>query len=100
MPERITWNQIVSIEPALGCLERDALAEAKQHTSAYDPTAHFCGYPGYSGVKRRLVGLVGHYRFPPHPVLGTSGAYDVAYGHLLMALPPAQGRRRRQSASR
>jgi hypothetical protein len=83
-----TWEDLVTLEPALAAL----LDEARAYRADTGPD--FCAnavfYAG-GGLKERLCRLVGWDRMP-HPVLGTPAAYDVAYDTVYDALPDCRGR--------
>src|SRR5947209_4476528 len=77
----LTFADLAALEPALW----DLLAEARslRPTDEGEALALFCGYSGYGpGLKRRLSALVGWYS-GRGGVLGSSGAYDVAYAAVL-----------------
>ena len=90
----LTFKDLVALEPRLA----DLLIEAQGHK----PTRRFCaneawyGYFGFSGLKGKLVRLVGWGRETPpdgatdaakEETLKSSQAYSVAYQTVYRALP-------------
>jgi hypothetical protein len=95
----LTFNDLVTLEPRLA----ELLTEAR----AFKPRPKFCanavwyGYFGSSGLKDKLLGLVGWGRETPldgatdaprEETLKSSEAYDVAYHTLYEALPDCRAR--------
>jgi hypothetical protein len=91
---KLTFNDLVALEPRLAHL----LTEARSHK----PSRKFCaneawyGYFGFSGLKGKLLRLVGWGRETPpdgatdaakEETLKSSQAYDVAYETVYRALP-------------
>jgi hypothetical protein len=89
--EKLTWRDLVRLEPRLGELEREARA-VRRSPRARDP--HFCandswyGRRGWIGFKPRLLWLVGWEA--RNPALRTCQAYDIAYRYLYDLLPPCR----------
>ena len=91
---KLTFNDLVALEPRLAHL----LTEARSHK----PSRKFCaneawyGYFGFSGLKDKLLRLVGLKRetapdgatdVAKEQTLKSSQAYDVAYETVYRALP-------------
>src|SRR5262245_39407179 len=91
---KLTFNDLVALEPRLAHL----LTEARSHK----PSRKFCaneawyGYFGFSGLKDKLLRLVGWGRetapdgvteAAEEQTLKSSQAYDVAYHTVCQALP-------------
>lgn len=95
MVKRLSWEQLVGIEPELATLESDIRVHAEQHKldENYCANAHWYGYR-YRGVdgagfKDRLVSLVGS-ESRRGWLIATPEAYDLAYEHLCDLLPPCR----------
>lgn len=78
----MTWDQVVKIEPRLLKLYECA----RSHKSTKGFCAHRIWY-GRDGLKSQMMELVG-YGIPG--VLGSEGAYDIAYQKIYNALPDCQ----------
>lgn len=83
-PRPLTWRNLVQLEPRLRDLMNEAWAVGR--AARHDP--EFSWRVAWSRrVKPTLWKLVGWLRPDFHPVLSTPDAYDVAYQHLLQAMP-------------
>lgn len=79
----ITWRQLVALEPRLTWL----LAAARG-TRDTGETPSFCANAVWlEDFKPMLNRLVGWGAWRRDPVLRSSAAYDLAYGHIYAALP-------------
>jgi hypothetical protein len=79
----VTWGELVELEPRLNELlwqARAAGAGCRCREDAYR------AFAPYRGALAELIGLRGRHR--DHPVLGSVGAYQVAYGRLREAVSP------------
>jgi hypothetical protein len=95
--ERLTWGQLIKIEPELEALRQYA-------ASVKDPgdTPSFCAnaiwyghnrtdrYRG-AGIRGRVIVLVGWYASGADPRLQTQAAYDLAYDTIYNELPGCRG---------
>jgi hypothetical protein len=78
---RVTWHKLVDLEPKLAFL----LWEARQACSNCHRWSDV--ERAFAPICKTLAGLVGFARsHDPHPVLSSSGAYEVAYWKLLGAV--------------
>jgi hypothetical protein len=98
---RLSWKELVSLEPRL-----DALLQEARSYHQFD-TKDFCANDAwYRGpdwrektdeerrgrsLKGRMCNLVGFTRRPSHPVLSTMKAFDVASETIYEALPDCRG---------
>jgi len=77
--ERLTWNDLVKIEPRLETLYRECLA--------YKPVAGVCYLrTWYKVEKPKLLDLVGFFSKNPNPDLKNCRAYDLAYEKCVKAM--------------
>jgi hypothetical protein len=89
----VTWSELVALEPELGPL----LWEARQAGAACRDWSGSCRvFAPFRNLLSRLVGFASLHRH--HQVLGSLGAYEVAYWKLYHAIvgllpPPEQGSR-------
>lgn len=87
---KITWEEIVKIEPRLERLADEARAykqatrRKRKNVCANDRWYGYGEWRG-KGLRPMLVQLVGW--CSPHPELRTCEAYDVAYQHIYSLLP-------------
>jgi hypothetical protein len=84
---RPTWTDLVAEEPRLAALLEEARGYRKTAKPTFCANAVWYGY-GSRGepLKDSVSRLVGWER-KEHPLLGTEGAYDVAYETIYEALP-------------
>jgi hypothetical protein len=85
--DKITWEQIVELEPMLLTLYSAARRADKGGESFCTAYAWY----GEFGFKEQMLPLVGHEREEDEPeILNLSEAYDIAYNKILSALPPCR----------
>lgn len=85
-PERLTWDELLAMEPRLGIAEA-AVAFADRPLRESE----------WRGIRGTLDGIVGWYSpHRGHPLLGTNTAYDAAFGHLRDVSEGLARRRRRR----
>ena len=86
--QRLTWEQLVKLEPELGRLLERAKA-TKSRGKHFCANARWYGFGQwrFAGLKPRLLWLVGWQRPDKHPVLSSTEAYDLAYETVYEALP-------------
>lgn len=84
---KITWEQIIELEPMLLTLYSAAMRADKGGVSFCKPYAWY----GEGGFKEQLLCLVGHQRIEDEPeILNLADAYDIAYQTILDAIPPCR----------
>lgn len=92
MSEKMTWDQVVALEPRLQILF-DQAASAGFGREAFCASEAWFGVPGVSnGLKQRVMGLVGWQRKPMpgqvnETLLQSHMAYDAAYQSIYEQLP-------------
>src|SRR5262245_44621745 len=86
--QRLTWEQLVRLEPQLLDLLRRARATPARGKH-FCANARWYGYGQwrFAGLKPHLLRLVGWQRPDKHPVLSSPEAYDLAYETVYEALP-------------
>jgi hypothetical protein len=85
--ERISWKQLIALEPRLLELYREAKATRDDKgKSSFCANHAWYGRRGHEGFKHRMCELIGYSR-KDDPVLGSKFAYDVAYHTIYNALP-------------
>src|SRR5437016_5708390 len=84
---RPMFDDLVSLEPRLADLLKEAQGYRRKARRRFCANAVWYGYRGHApGLKQQLSELVGWYS-GRKDLLGTPGAYDVAYQTLYYALP-------------
>ncbi|NLO26616.1 MAG: hypothetical protein GX113_00305 [Actinobacteria bacterium] len=85
----MTFSELSRREPALAGLLAEARAVSSKNDPDYCANAVWYGYGQYqhSGLKPRLLQLVGWRACKDDPILRSEKAYDVAYHTICNALP-------------
>ena len=93
--QRVTWQDLVEMEPRLADLEEDARSvEDDGQGESFCANDIWYGHGPYRGIGlvQRLEGLVGWLADGSKPpLLRSSAAYDVAYRHVYNLLPDCRG---------
>ncbi len=89
MSERLTWENMVAIEPKLARMEAEIKRVKRVPGKPFCANAVWYGWHGHPGFKARFVALVGWYG--PHAELASPGTYSFAYRHLYELLPDCWG---------
>ncbi len=87
IPTVPTWDDLVRLEPRLAALRAEVERVTAWNGQRFCANEHWYGYNGESGIKPKLVRLVGVRAENPDPDLHSMAAYDVAYQTLYALLP-------------
>jgi hypothetical protein len=89
--DKVTWDDLVIMEPELLSLERDITTFSKENKRKRSFCANWVWYrsveEGGMGFRERLFPLVGWEARVVNRILNSQTAWDIAYHHLYNLLP-------------